>query len=92
MKLITTDTTGEDVALNTNPVWIWAIGSISSQGDCVILQHSTGSGGTLNSSESVTLPCQSGLKLNTFIYEIFEHKEEKQDHNKNGCMKVIIDT
>ena len=40
-KLITTDTTGEDVALNTNLVWIWAMGSISNQGDCVISQHST---------------------------------------------------
>ena len=34
-ELITTDTTGEDVVLNTNRVWIWAMGSTLSQGDRV---------------------------------------------------------
>ena len=60
-ELITADTTGQDVALNTNRVWIWAMGSISSQGDPVILQHSAASRGTLNSGEPVALTCQPGI-------------------------------
>ena len=70
-ELITTDTTGEDVTLNINRVWIWAMGSISSQGNHVIFQYSMASRGTLNSGEPVALPCQSGLKLNNVIDRIF---------------------
>ena len=60
-ELITADTTGEDVPLNTNRVWIWAMGLISTQGNRVILQHSTDSRGTLNSGEPVSLTCQPGI-------------------------------
>ena len=60
-ELITTDTTGEDVALNTNRVWIWATGLMASQGDPVILQHSTNFRGTLNSGKPVDLTCQPGI-------------------------------
>ena len=57
-ELITADAMGEDVPLNTNWIWNCAMGSISIQGDPVILQHSTDS---RDSGEPVSLTCQPGI-------------------------------
>ena len=60
-ELVTADITRENVPLNTKQIWIWAMGSISIQGDPLILQYSMHSRGTLNSGEPVSLTCQPGI-------------------------------
>ena len=64
-------------------------GSISSQGNHVIFQHSMASGRTLNSGEPVALLCQSGLKLNTVIDRIFVNLKITQWAKKTTVRKAV---